>query len=86
MQQATAPGRRTADLSDPFVRRHVGPGESEIREMLAALGYDSLDALIDDAIPSDIRFRGELDLPQPASEWEMLRELRTMAQQNRVFR
>ena len=78
--------RRGIEPSDPFVRRHVGPGESEVREMLAALGYDSLDALIDDAIPSDIRFRGELDLPQPLSEWEMLRELRTMAQQNRVLR
>ncbi|HUF11652.1 MAG TPA: aminomethyl-transferring glycine dehydrogenase [Longimicrobiales bacterium] len=87
MQQTIAPDRRgRLDPSDPFVRRHVGPGDSEIREMLAALGYDSLDALIDDAIPADIRLDGELDLPDPATEWEMLRELRALAARNRVFR
>ena len=87
MQQAIAPDRRhRLDPSDPFVRRHVGPGDSEIREMLAALGYESIEALVDDAVPTDIRFRAELDLPRPATEWEMLRELRDIAARNRVFR
>ncbi|HEX6589552.1 MAG TPA: aminomethyl-transferring glycine dehydrogenase [Longimicrobiales bacterium] len=87
MQQAIASDRRPrTDLSDPFIRRHIGPGESEVREMLAALGYDSIDALIDDAVPADIRFRGTLDLPAPASEMEMLHELRQIATQNRVYR
>ena len=41
MQQAIAADRRPhTDLSDPFVRRHIGPGESEIREMLSALGMN----------------------------------------------
>ena len=39
----------------PFARRHIGPGEGEIAEMLDALGYGSLDDLIDDRwLDSDI--------------------------------
>ena len=71
---------------DRFLRRHVGPGEAETREMLQTLGYDSLDQLIDTVVPEPIRFRPELALPAPASEFESLNELASLAAQNRVFR
>mgnify|MGYP006172296277 CR=1 FL=1 len=45
---------------DSFIPRHIGPAEHDIREMLAALGYATLDELIDATIPSAIRFRGSL--------------------------
>ena len=41
--------------SDRFVRRHIGPNAAETREMLAQLGFKSLDALIDAAVPKPIR-------------------------------
>jgi len=86
-QQTVAPEHgRLLDPQDPFLRRHVGPDEPAVREMLELLGYASLDELIDGAVPADIRFRGRLDLPEPATEHEMLRELRGMASRNRVFR
>ena len=74
------------EYTDRFVRRHVGPTDGEIADMLQTLGYDSLDAFIDTVIPSGIRFNGELNLPSALSEYETLKELRRLAQQNKVFR
>jgi glycine dehydrogenase len=54
--------------------------------MLAALGYDSLDALVDDAVPASIRMRGELDLPESLTEAGLLARLRAVAGQNQVLR
>jgi glycine dehydrogenase len=79
-KQAALAGR------DSFVPRHVGPNESEIQEMLAALGYSSLDSLLEDAIPPRIRAKRPLLLPAGLSEEEVLAELSAMASRNRVFR
>ncbi|HEX7242428.1 MAG TPA: aminomethyl-transferring glycine dehydrogenase [Longimicrobiaceae bacterium] len=72
--------------TDTFVRRHVGPGEEEVRRMLDALGYDSLDALIDATVPGSIRLRRPLALGPEGSEYEILQDLRGMMSKNRVFR
>ena len=80
VRQAALRGR------DSFVPRHVGPSDGEVAEMLDLLGYSSLDALIDDAVPSRIRSPRPLLLPAGLSEEEVLAELRAMAGRNRVFR
>jgi len=54
--------------------------------MLAALGYDSLDALVDDVVPAGIRLGDPLPLPRPAGEAAALAELRALAGRNRVLR
>jgi glycine dehydrogenase len=54
--------------------------------MLQVLGYPSLDALVDDLVPQNIRLRRPLDLPPARSEREALAALRAMASQNQVFR
>jgi len=77
---------QSLEFTDRFVRRHVGPGEDEMRRMLELLGYPSLDALMDAAVPENIRLRRALRLPAAASEHEALAELRRIAAQNRVFR
>src|SRR5512134_3925658 len=74
------------EYTDRFVRRHVGPAEDDVREMLQTLGYDSLDSFIDTVIPPAIRLRQPLDLPAALSEYEALAELRTLARRNRVVR
>ena len=74
------------DLTDRFVRRHVGPGPAEIAAMLKTLGVESLDALIDQTVPRSIRRRRPLDLPAPASEKEVLDEIRAIADKNEVCR
>ena len=72
--------------TDTFVRRHVGPTAAEVATMLDALGYDSLDALIDQAVPPAIRMQRPLALGPERGEHELLDELRTIASKNRVLR
>ena len=54
--------------------------------MLAALGLRSLEELVERAVPESIRFSGELELPQPLSEEQLLREAREIAAANRPAR
>ena len=78
-------GRRAlADLESagPFAARHIGPREDEIAKMLAVVGHGSLDELTDAAVPAAIRAVERLDLPAPASEPEVLAELRALARRN----
>lgn len=70
------------DAALPFVDRHIGPDPDARATMLAALGFDSLDALMDAAVPGGIRSAGELALPEAATEEQTARELRGMAGQN----
>ena len=43
------------DPTDTFARRHIGPSEADVADMLSALGYPSLEGLADAAIPASIR-------------------------------
>jgi glycine dehydrogenase len=54
--------------------------------MLAAVGYESLDALIDDLVPKAIRMKGDLRLPDALPEAALLARLRALAGRNRVLR
>jgi len=71
--------------TDTFPRRHTGDAAAETAEMLALLGYGSLDALIDAAVPPQIR-RASLDLPAAIGESAALGELRAIAGENKIFR
>ena len=71
---------------DSFASRHIGPNEKEIDAMLRELGFENLDALIDAAIPKNIRLNRQLNLPEAKSESEALAELLAIAQKNRVAR
>jgi glycine dehydrogenase len=67
-----------------FKYRHIGTSASDQQHMLQSLGYESLDALMSDAVPQVIRFNGEGTLPEPISEPEALGELRALASRNRI--
>ncbi|GHJ44454.1 glycine dehydrogenase (decarboxylating) [Catellatospora sp. TT07R-123] len=68
-----------------FVERHIGPGSADTERMLNAIGYSSIEELMDAAIPEVIRWHGTLDLPAAATEAETLAELRTLASRNAVL-
>jgi glycine dehydrogenase len=72
--------------ADTFVRRHIGPGDDEVREMLTDLGFDSLEKLADATVPESIRLRKPLRLGAPRGENELLSELKEIASQNQVLR
>src|SRR6184192_4843539 len=67
-----------------FARRHIGPNQEEIDAMLGSVGLENLKALIEAAIPKNIRLNRQLDLPEAKSESEALTELRAIAKKNRV--
>ena len=67
-----------------FVHRHIGTASADQQAMLAAIGYASLDELIDAAVPKSIRASAPLRLPAPASEAQAAAELRALADRNTV--
>jgi glycine dehydrogenase len=78
----------SGDAYEPYDfanRRHIGPSPEEIDEMLAVLGVSSLDALIDETVPKDIRLDEALDFGRPLSERGALDRLRETANKNRVL-
>ena len=78
-----------ADLLNPldtFARRHLGPSPFDLERMVEVLGVESLEALIDETVPAQIRLRQPLRLEPPRSESAVLAELRELACRNRLFR
>src|SRR5438874_10346017 len=71
---------------DSFARRHIGPNDAETTEMLHAVGFESLDVLIDATVPKNIRLDRDLSLPEAKSEAEALAELRAISKKNVVAR
>ncbi len=71
---------------DSFARRHIGPNDEEVRAMLREVGFETLEALIDAAVPKNIRLDRELTLPEAKSEIEALAELRAISKKNKVTR
>ena len=79
-----------ADLSElenqhEFIRRHIGPGQQEINEMLAEVGANSLDDLMQQTVPGAIRSDG-LNVGEPVREEVALAQLKAVADENKVFR
>ena len=80
------PGDPTEVLEpfEQFLRRHVGTSDEEQEGMLKVLGYETLDALVDAAVPGSVRSLGTLDLPPAVTEQQVLDELRRLAAGNTV--
>jgi glycine cleavage system protein P-like pyridoxal-binding family len=78
----TRHARHAAPLTSDFPSRHIGPDASATERMLGALGYDTLDQLIDAAVPDQIRSSESLDLPAARSEQQVLGDLRTLSERN----
>lgn len=68
-----------------FVSRHIGPSAGDLEAMLAAIGVKSVEELIDQTVPADIRLKRPLALAGGLSESEALSQLRGIACKNEVF-
>ncbi|MCH2084446.1 MAG: aminomethyl-transferring glycine dehydrogenase [Saprospiraceae bacterium] len=71
---------------DQFQKRHIGIGTKELNNMLQKIGVDSLDQLIEETVPSNIRSLKPLDIPAAQTEYEYLNELKSIAAKNKVFK
>ena len=69
-----------------FAYRHNGPRDFQIKEMLEAIGVESLDELISQTVPADIMLDKPLDLDPAVSESEYLTSLKEIAAKNKPFR
>lgn len=68
-----------------FVNRHVGIADEEIPGMLKTIGVNSLDELIDQTIPANIRLKEPLNLPEAMTEREFAEHIAELASKNEVF-
>jgi glycine dehydrogenase len=72
---------------DVFQRRHIGPSTADTQKMLHTLGVSTLDQLIEQTVPANIRLAQPLTNPaKPLSEFEYLEVIKKYALQNRIMR
>jgi glycine dehydrogenase len=69
-----------------FIQRHIGPNETEIKEMLNTIGEASVESLISKTIPASIRLAAPLQTGSGMSEHQYLRSLKTIASLNKVYK
>ena len=67
-----------------FIQRHIGPTAKQQALMAKTLGYNSLDALIEDTVPAAIRRKKPMNLPGADTEQAVIARLRKLAQKNVV--
>ena len=77
---------RALDTHSDFIPRHIGPSQGDQEKMLAAVGCDSLNTLLDEVVPPAIRSQAPLALPASRSEPDVLAELKAIAGRNRIYR
>lgn len=72
--------------STEFQSRHIGPHSSDLQHMLGTIGVESLDTLIEQTIPANIRRQTPMQMAPALNEFEMLKALRQMANKNQVYK
>jgi glycine dehydrogenase len=72
--------------TDSFALRHLGPRENDLPKMLETIGVETLDQLIYETIPSDIRLKKPLELEHIMTEYEYANHIRVLGRTNKVFK
>src|ERR1043165_3757995 len=72
--------------TDKFVSRHNGPREQEVKLMLKKVGAQSVDELINQTVPQQIRLKQPLRTSAAMSEYQYIKHLKALGKKNKVFR
>ena len=72
--------------TDVFALRHIGPRDEHLKEMLEVVGVNSIEELIDQTVPDNIRLQTPLNLDAPLSEQEYLEHIYHLASKNKVYK
>jgi glycine dehydrogenase len=75
-----------SQYSEKFESRHIGPDADAVAQMLKVVKANSVEELIDQTIPANIRLKKALKLPAARSEYEFLQDFKAMVSKNRIFR
>ena len=74
------------DYQEKFEQRHIAPNAQDTAKMLATIGLNTIDELIGQTVPSNIRLKKALNLPAAMSEFDYLNDLKQTASKNKVFK
>lgn len=72
------------EQTEDFIRRHIGPDATQTQAMLKDLAVDSVDALIDEIVPSNIRLENLPNIGESKTEVKALADLKAVAEKNKV--
>ncbi len=72
--------------TDSFALRHLGPRDHDLPKMLETIGVESLDQLINETIPADIRLKKPLELEHIMTEYEFANHIRSLGRTNKVYK
>jgi len=72
--------------TDAFALRHIGPGEGDLQHMFKTIGVESMDQLIYETLPDDIRLKAPLNLDPAMTEYEYMNHIVQLGNKNKVFR
>ncbi len=72
--------------TDAFALRHLGPRDSDLNHMFKTIGVETLDQLIFETVPSNIRLKNDLTLDAPMTEYEYLTHIQELGKKNKVFK
>ncbi|OXA57927.1 Glycine dehydrogenase (decarboxylating), mitochondrial [Folsomia candida] len=79
-------GKGLIPKREEFASRHIGPRESDRDQMLAYLGFKTLDDMIQQAVPENIRLNRDLELEECYDEHELIERIRSIAEKNKIWR
>ena len=71
--------------TDAFALRHIGPRENDLPKMLKTIGVDSIDQLIYETLPDDIRLKAPLNLDPAMTEFEFANHIQQLGNKNKMF-
>ncbi|MBK0377873.1 aminomethyl-transferring glycine dehydrogenase [Mucilaginibacter segetis] len=74
------------NYQEKFQQRHIAPNQADTDKMLKTIGVGTIDELITQTIPQQIRLKASLNLPAAKSEFDYLNDLKRTASKNRVFK
>ena len=66
-------------FKENFSNRHIGPNSSELEIILKTIGVESVEELLNQTIPDNIRLNKNLDIPEGISEMEFLKEIKKLS-------
>jgi len=71
--------------TDAFALRHIGPNENDVQHMLKTINTETIDQLIFETLPDDIRLKAPLDLDPALTEYEYAQHIAQLGNKNKVF-
>ena len=71
--------------TDSFALRHIGPRETDLQQMLKTIGVESIEQLVYETLPDEIRLKAPLNLAPAMTEYEYSNHIQQLGNKNKMF-